>query len=262
MLLDLNGSKVHVDIIEENSFVSKHTGASLSILKVGATIRGETANDEFLSLIKRAKDDIVVSVDENGKVQKQWKIGNTSWSYRQGSPIYQHTLELTEVEKLNLSALKLGDMTVHPYEYEETFGEEALTIEAKVSLPEAQHLQIKALQKSDDYFSVVRYGINDVPRQMRFGLCYWSQHNNEYKHQLVLVEESKEPNTLASAFRWIRPLRKLVADNTAVIESLLATLHNKNILTEEEVNNIRKDITDRSWDIWYGFFRVENIDKM
>lgn len=264
MLLDFKGSKVRVSIEEENSFVSKHTGASLSSLKVGTTIRGETANDVFLSLINQTKDDIVVSVDENGEVQKQWKIENTSWSYRQGSPIYQYTLELTEEEKLNLSALKLGDMTVHPYEYEETFEEEALGIEAKVSLSEAQHLQIKALQKSVDYFPVVRHGISKIHRQMRFGLCYWSQHNTEYKHKLVLVEESKsqEPSPLASAFLWTVQLRHQVADNSAVIDSLIATLHDKNILTEDEVNGIRKDIAERSWEVWYGLFRVENVDEI
>jgi len=264
MLLDFNGTKVNVNISEEKSVVSEHTGASLSALEVRTTARGQTANDGFLSLINQAKVDGVTSVDENGTVQKRWKIGNSSWSYREGEPIYRHTLELVEVEELNLSSLTLGNMTVQPYEYEESFKDGALSIEAKAVLTESQHAQLKAMQKSRDLFPVIRHGINEAPRQMRFGLCYWSQQNAEYKHQLFLVEESEEkkPDRLASAFQWMRPLRNQVADNTATIDSLLTTLINKNILTEDEVANIRKEVSEHSWDVWYEFFRVEDVDEL
>jgi hypothetical protein len=264
MLLDFNGSKIRVNVDEENSLVSKHTGALLGNLKVSTTIRGRSANDEFLSRLNQVKTDGVTSISEEGEVQKQWKIGNTSWNYREGSPIYQHTLELTEIEKLNLTSLTLGEITVQPYKYEETFDDDILRIQARVALLESQHLQVKAMQKDNNYFPVIRHGISEEPKQMRFGLCYWSQHNTEYKYELVLMEEGEETksNRLASAFSWMRTLRNQVADNTAVIDSLLDTLSNKNVLTEDEVVAIRNNIAERSWDVWYGFFRVENVDEL
>lgn len=232
MLIDFKGTQIPVNVEDENFTISRHSGASLSTLQVQTSVRGRPANEELLALINQAKTDDVISVDDNGKIEKQWKIGNTSWHYREGNPVYHHTLELTEVEQLNPSSFTLDDMTLQPYEYKEHFVDDILGIDAKVVLTEVQHLRVKAMQRSKDLFPVIRHGISETPIQMELGLCYWSQHDNSYKYHLSLRGQGKGEKSIALtlAFRWMRNLRNQVADNTATVDVLLGTLRNKGIL--------------------------------
>jgi hypothetical protein len=119
MYLDFSGFKVEARVRKESSFSSKHTGSSLRRLEVQTVVRGEHRNEEFLSLIGESKAEGVTSVDDEGKAISKWRIGNTSWSYTQGTPIYRHSLEIEEIEELNLDYLVVGGLTIHPYEYEE-----------------------------------------------------------------------------------------------------------------------------------------------
>ena len=86
----------------------------------------------------------------------------------------------------------------------------------------------------------------------------------EYKHRLLLVEESEdnEPDRMASAFRWMKTMCSQVAFNVAIMDILLATLVNKKFLTEREVNDIYKAAREHSWDDLYEFYRVEDVDEL
>ena len=64
MLFDFYGQKLSVNISEGSSMTSKHTGASLSVLKVWLRIRGQTDNDKFLSLISTLQADSITSVNK------------------------------------------------------------------------------------------------------------------------------------------------------------------------------------------------------
>jgi hypothetical protein len=262
MILDFAETKVRARVEEENSIVSKHTGATLSNLTVLVTITGEDNNEKFLSLLNKSKSEGIASVNEDGVIQKRWKIRNNSWSYTEGNPLYHHTIELTEKEEMNITDLQLGDLNVQPYEYEEDFDDEYLHIQAKVRLSETQYEQLKSMQIKHNHFSVIRHGISEIQTEMRFGLCYWSKHGGEYKAELVLVDivADTQPNRLGSAFEWMHNLREKVADNYAAIEILLKMLQEKNLFTEEEIGTIRKECEKRSDDIAHDFFRVDDVD--
>lgn len=256
--------KVHVQITSEADIVSQHTGKLLSTVQVVTTVIGKDANDEFLNLIEKAKENNVSSVDDNGKLIKTWKVKNTSWSYRDGRPVYQHTLELEEVEELKLDYLDIDGFIVTPYDYQEKIDSEGISIESKVVLSEEQHNQLKFMSKTNDTFSVWRFGINETPAKMRFGLAYWSKHENSYKHEIHLIEhkEDKISNKIASAFQWMKNMRSFVAENQTTIDRLLDVLVAKNILTMEDVEKIRREVIEDSWEISYEFFKVDDIDKI
>jgi len=263
MLLDFDGTHVRVHVNREDSKISKHTGSTLSIVEVQATLRGQRENQEFLLLIDSAKVESIASIDENGSALKKWKVANNSWSYQDNNPVYFHTVQLEEVEEIRLESLTMGSLDVRPYKYEERFDGDALRIEARVLLSQAEHLALKAMQKSGDPFQVIRHGINEEPKQMGFGISYWSRHNEGFKHELMLIEEKAEevPSRLGMALQWMRPMRNQVASNKVAIDALLNTLKEKGVLTADEATHIQTEAVERMWDSQYEFFRVEDVDE-
>ena len=263
MYLDISGFKVEAGIRKESSFSSKHTGSSLRRLEVQTIISGQHRNEEFLSLIGEAKTEGVTSVDDEGKVISKWRIENTSWSYTQGTPIYRHTLEIEEVEELNLDHLVVGGLTIQPYEYEEEFDQDVLIIKAKVLLSEAQHVELKPMIESRDYFQVVRHGINEQPGEMRFGICCWSKHDEGIKLDLLLVDRQfdETPRPLGMSW-WLEPIRNQVVENKGSIDALLNMLLDRGVLTTADIEHIHADAIERRWDTLHEFFRVEEIDEL
>ena len=98
---------------------------------------------------------------------------------------------------------------------------------------------------------------------MRFGLTYWSKHENKYKHEIYLIEESTylQPNRLNSSFQWIRNVRNYVARQQITIDELLKILELKNILDIEDIETIRKTSRDNALLARYNFYEVDDIDK-
>lgn len=96
---------VQVQINEQSEVTSKHTGVELKCLKVGFQVRGKLVNEEVLGLIERGKQEGLTSVDESGNFDKKWKVGNSSWSYTEGTHFYHHTMELQEMEDIKIDIL-------------------------------------------------------------------------------------------------------------------------------------------------------------
>jgi hypothetical protein len=264
MILIFGDLKVRVQMTNEGHITSKHTGKTLAVLQVTTTVRGKEANDNFLKLIEKAKEDNISSLDETGNLSKNWKVKNTSWSYRDGDSIYNHTLELEEVEELKLDYLDVSGLVIKPYDYQEKIDTDGISIESKAILSEEQHNQLKAMLKTGDSLSVVRYGINETPIEMHFGAANWSKYENNFKHEILLIEDTmdKSSNKLAAAFQWVRSMRNFVAEHQIIIDGLLTVLVAKNIITSEEVEKIRIDALDQSWNVRYEFFKVDDIDEM
>lgn len=262
MILDFGEARINVQIDDASLLTSRHSGATLSRLLVSFRVRGRAANESTLELIGQAQKAGVTSLDENGEVEKRWKIGNTSWSYQEGQPIYRHSLQLEETEELKATALVIDDLTAVPYEYEESFHGDDLGIEAKVAVTEQDHLLLKEMLRSRNNVQVTRHGISDQPREMQLGLCYWSKHDSEYRYSLYIGDVSERDSPLASAFAWMRPLRRLVAQNALTLRSLTSVLVAKGILAEDEVPSVSDEVTDDMWDILFEFFRVDDVDNL
>jgi hypothetical protein len=167
-------------------------------------------------------------------------------------------------EELKITSLKIGKLKVQPYEYEETIEEDALIIKAKVKLSEAIHSELKSQQKSNNYFSVIRQGINEEPKKMRFGIGHWSKNKDIFKHEIVLIHERAEArvNPFKGIFQNIGQVQREVANTKAALDSLMNTLLEKNILSKTEVDIMNNDRLEQSWDIFYDFFKVDDIDTL
>lgn len=264
MLLRFRDFEVPVQITNRASVTSKHSSASLERLIVQAVVIGEDENERLLSLIAEARTEGVASVDETGSIIMRWKVSSNSWHYSEGDPTRVHDLEIEEMENLQVQRLTLGDLAIEPYSYEERFVDDTLAISARALLSEAQHAEMKDLWQSTDVFPVIRYGIDDEPRQMRFGMCYWSRHDDGIKIDLQLAEKTAQdpPSRIASAFAWMKPLIGQVAENNGLIDALLEVLIEEGVLTGEQVSKTRGKALEGLWDRRYELFRIEDIDDL
>ena len=155
------------------------------------------------------------------------------------------------------SSLQIGDLTVEPYEYREDSKGGALVIMAKAVLTDKQHDQLMEMQQTKDFVPVTRQGVDEEPKGMIFGMTLWSEHDTDYKHELILAELKPKP-PVTEIWKNIYPV---VAENKAAINSLLEMLQRKEILSAANVLEINKNINERLNKTLYELWHVKDIDE-
>ena len=263
--LDLDGKETPTEIISESTFHSNHTGRELKSIEVRLVEKGEQAHEKLLEILKAGRDEGIDSTDGKGRVLNKWKVKNYSYSYSEGGydSNYFHSIKLEEMEELKVRTLTVGGLDLHPYSYEEKFDEDALIIEAKVLLSKSQYSDLKEIIKKPHYFPVIRQGINEEPREMRFGITRWSEHEQGVKHELLLIDKSYDDPK--KGFKGLfdpemSRMQDVIAEDAEILRELISTLTNKGLLSIEEGDQIRARALEQSWDRKKDFYRMQNID--
>lgn len=262
--LDFEGTELRIRVEKESTFRSRHSGAELKRIEVSLVARGRQAHESLLEIIERAKEEGINSTDGQGNVLNRWRLRKNSHSHTVGEPEYYHSLELEGEEELKVDKLVLAGLTFQPYSYNEEFDGDALIIEAKVLLSEAQYDELTEFMKREGYFPVIRHGISDEPREMRFGATRWSKHQDGIKHELLLVEKSYDEAKTRPRFTFALELprmREVIAEHAGVLGALLTTLVNKGLLEAEEADSIRGEASRRAWHRQRELYRVKDIDE-
>ena len=118
--------------------------------------------------------------------------------------------------------------------------------------------------KKKGYFPVVRHGISDETREMRFGESLWSRHDDGKKHSLHLVEKSydEDGELRRGIFQpEMSIMQDFIARHDEIIQEMLTSLIRKGILESEEAEALRKRASERVWDKKRDFYSVEDIDE-
>ena len=119
---------------------------------------------------------------------------NVSWnSYAESGGEHSYTLILRQAEELSLESLVVGDVELHPYAYREAVSGAELTVWAKCVGSKTEVLRLRALLKDRSSFPVIRHGISDQPRPMRFGVAEWSEHEGRIKFRVIFVDRDADP---------------------------------------------------------------------
>jgi hypothetical protein len=262
MLLNLNGQLYDFQIVKASSFLSKHTLKELECLEVEIVLVGEEANKKLLELIDISRTERLTSVDNDNNILKQWKIKRNSYTSNDKRFFTSHNLEIEEAELLKPSSLKIDELTIPIHDsYYEYFNGDQLKIRTLVEITKEQQNLIKNMLCKET--SVVRYGIDETPRQMTLLYGMWSEVNNIVKHEIILAEANKktENNSLWTDERFLLIFRGSMesAVNQALLDTLLDTLVDKEILNSEEVNRIYEDAINQQKEIIYDFYRMENL---
>jgi hypothetical protein len=262
MLLNLNGQIYDFQIVKASNFLSKHTLKELECLEVEIVLVGEEANEKLSELIDIARTERLTSVDNDNNVLKQWKIKRTSYTSNDKRFFTSHSLEIEEVELLKPSSLKIDELTIPINDlYYEYFNGDQLKIKTLVEITKEQQSLIKNMLNKE--IPVVRYGIDEAPRQMTFLYGLWSEVNNIVKHEILLAEANKEAEDNSP---WTHENFLLIysgsiqsAANQALLDMLLNMLVDKEILNIEEVNKIYEDAINQRKEIIYNFYQIDDF---
>ncbi|PKO16794.1 MAG: hypothetical protein CVU39_06140 [Chloroflexi bacterium HGW-Chloroflexi-10] len=258
--------KHEFNLLSQETFVSKHTEKILQKIQIEIIVVGEKGNNDFLSLIETFKSKGLEIFDEKTNQTKKWDVGNTSWSYRQGSEYYYHKINLSEMETLEIESLQINDLVVKPYKYNERIDKDSdhIIIQASIKLNLDQHNELKDLMNKKEEVVVIRNGINGKEINLRFGISYWSEEESNYKHTLYLFSPKDDSDNLglASLFIWIKNLRNVVGKHNVMIDALLCLLVKKSILSSEELDQIKAFDELNKKDFIFDLFKVDDVDKL
>jgi hypothetical protein len=268
MYIDFAGGEMAVYVEDQSAFRSKHTGSELRRFKLGLVVQSQDAHSMILKEIKRAEREGILSRDEEGNVTGRWEVVDSSFCLV-GDDLsieYCHLIQLDEGEDLRIEKLILADMALFPYSYREEFDCDELCIWARVQVSGEEERKLRELLKLGGCFSVVRQGISEEPREMRFGRnMNWSRHGESAKYELVLIDKGPgkldlSPSDPASS-QMARVLSQ-AASQAEVMDGLLNSLVARGILSNDDLRDLRQKADDRAFEREMLFFEVDDLDRL
>ncbi len=266
MLLKLGNKELKVNTKTLQTDTSKSTGKEIEKISFNIKLRGEKAKSSFLNLLENSKDD-VHNIDEKGNILKKYKIVNNSYSYTGQKPaentLFNFTVELKEIEELKIESLIISGIEFFPYEYSEKFHNDALVIKAKVKSPSIQIDKLTENTKNKTYFPVIRKGISNEVKNMRFGKELWSKHDDTIKYALRLVDKSYDKNKdkfKGLFYPEMDNMIDLLAYIGNYIDELSELLIAKKILSAKEIESLNTKAKERLSEKISEFYRVKDID--
>jgi hypothetical protein len=231
MKFKFGGYTLDPEITNKKIKESKHTGNQLEILDISFQSDHEFEKPEFI-------------YSEDTSEDKRWKvINNNSFSF-DASSIKTYNWKIEELEELKITKLIIADLEFEPYLYKEEIEEtngDALIITAVTEITGEMWQKINDIPRGT-FFSVIRQGISNEEKEMRFGRILWSEHEDKIKCRIVLVEKILDnySNPLMGILEpQIPVLERQLLKNSKKIDHLLSLLLNKGIITNEEQEFIK-----------------------
>jgi hypothetical protein len=262
MRLKIDGLEVGVKVEAAQDISSRHTGATLKQLEVSFRVPDEDSHEKIQDFLEQS--DEVTSLAEAGSPEATWKITNNSFSYQQGRRGYNYSCDLLSIEELNIETLIVAGTEFKPYDYIEYFMGDHLAVTARVTLPKERFDELKKLLVSDAYFRVVRRGVNDEEREMRFGTNLLSRDGENFKVQFTLVDCTfdDEHEKFDRGEAQMSNIRATLARTTEMFDGLLSLLVNKGTITDEDRESIESVSADRILDSLLEFNMVDDLDQI
>jgi hypothetical protein len=262
VILAIGSRSVRAAVEDEDVTESVQTGRPLRSIRVGFDVQDETLND---AIVEGLNSGDRITVDD-GSTTALFEKTNNTWSHTSGASMYHHSVDLREVEDIKPTSVELLGLDLAPYEYEERIDRGGLWIEMKVRITKTDDEVLEQYIWTGDYFPVIRHGIEERSREMRFGKCVWSEDGEDIKQHLVLVEkvvdEAAEGHPLVGAFEPEgRRTRGMTAETRELLEALFGLLAEKNVLSNADIEDIRKRAETGFPTRFRQLFRADDIDE-
>jgi hypothetical protein len=265
--LELAGIQVAATVQQAKSFPSPHTGRELRRFQANFVVDDEATNPRVVEALEAQQ---AVTLHDGASQGASFAPSKNSWSFTDGVTRYHHQVELTEEEHLQPTAVVVDGVELTPYAYEETIEHDgAIMIDLKARVVDPAHTELQALitRHSADYpsyFLVLRKGLQDTPRAMRFGKCTWSAHDREFKHNLFLVEDAydrDEPEPLLPLdYPEGRRGREMAAKALTLVTELLRVLEAKGAIDPDEVRQLTAAAERQVQGLSRELSRMDDID--
>jgi hypothetical protein len=235
--------------------MSQHSGKVLARLHIDFSAAPHNADAVKGAMLSHPFE----LLDEGGNGRK-WKVETSSESYS-GDPwsaTHRFNVRLVEREELAVTELVIDELVLQPYFYDEKVVSESLEVEARVRLSASDVAALRKLQAGARTLAVIRRGISETPRKMRFGRLMWSLADGEYKYNIVLFDEGKvQVSFLQDPI--IGYSTSVALETKAGHAKLVELLRSKGLLTETELEAINSATPPD--DEWLELDRVSDLDE-
>jgi hypothetical protein len=259
--LELDGRRFPLLVRRRGKVRSGHTDREITELHAWATTSDPATHLWLSDALKRAIDSPVRATDENDEYLGRWTL---SWNaYGEVASEHRYTLILRECEELNLEALVVDEMELHPYEYREDVAGGGMVIWAKVVGSEDDVLRLRRVLRVNESVPVVRRGIDSTPRAMRLGVGEWTEHEGRIKYRLALVEIGVDEASHPELGRIRRENnRAALGFYMNFAEQLVRQLVQNGVLSHDEVEAAREEASFAPVAVDNDFWRVvQDIDE-
>jgi hypothetical protein len=266
VLLRIDGIVLNGQFERTGTAVSMHTGVNLAVGSVEFEVRDASDQQRVITSLSTRHQIEVSQADES--VVRFKVLSNSYSSMDNGSP-WHHTAEVEQAETVIPDEIILDGLTLRPYKYEERTEDGGIVIDARVAVDETGRQEVEKRLRADDrdpgrYFDVVRKGVQDTPRQMRFGRCRWSEHGDETKYDLILVERSvdgNKPEPFPEFYPEIPNMRRAIALTGNLVAELLDTLVESGSLSVEQRSGVEARAEAALWARHWALFKLDDIDR-
>lgn len=239
---------------------SPHTGRPLRRLRSEITVPAAEAR-----LIATAIGSGPLT-DEEGN---EWSGGIEVESYGDAQGLHNLRINWEEREQLLANAVEFGGLSLRPQRYEEHEDGRSVSIAFRAILSLAETERLRELQrlpssKGDLYFPVVRRGVSDEPREMRFGRVLWQQlEDGNVEHEIVLVDKSfdQQPTSAFASIgepqtgHLLDAVEQLAAERNALFDALQSI----GVLDDQAIERVRRAGADAIGQQRYVFYQVSDL---
>lgn len=247
------------ELLDQQVSLSRNTGKELIQFEV--SFKAHESMREFFTQGLRNGTATLLPADGDDSKGITVKLYEKQHSYTLGEPIQRCTWLLSQQEELTLESLQIADITLAPYKYRDEFDQDSLICNLCFDLDAETYKHVRNLPM---YFPVVRKGISEEPRTMRFGMVIWaSEDEQNYRMRATIVEESYDKTGIGHGFlepMFTHMMEQLVV-TTARLSKLLDLLESKGLLTEEEKKGVIEIPDSERKDKKELFYRVRDFDK-
>jgi len=215
-------------VAESNQRESPQTGAPLRLLTIEFRAPKVEMHEQLVDAAQQHARGGVFSVDE--PTEAEWRVEASGFTYVGSEPwgMHHHTWRIEQVERLSITALVLGPLTLVPYDYREELANGQLRLAARATLSDADLTTLATLTDVD----VVRHGISSEPRRMRLEGYVWGDGAHGQAVAIVCADVGEPRVTLAGA---------------TPVTNILDVLLDKGILDRAEVHAARRVADVDGW---------------
>lgn len=245
--------------------MSISTGQELRRYETEVTFR-VPRDDDLMAALGDEEARVVAIVDDGQEVACSAKV--LSSSYTQDDDRRHYRIELQEIEHLDLENLVVAGHELRPHKYAEEIRHEVLTCLVRARIPKetlSTFWAMRGARRGEEYFDVVRHGITDEPRRMRFGRILWTDRGDAGVEALFVLVDKACDDDPKNQLRIHGPNEGAVQESVAklevVMERLLATLGVRSVISADEIDAVRSVSDELAHQRELNYHEVSDLDK-
>jgi hypothetical protein len=181
----------NASVVDSSQAASPQTGNPLQLLTIQFRAQKAGVHEAAVAEALQRQSGGLYALAESGEAESEWRVRESNWTYVGSEPwgVNHHVWRIEQVERLACSQLRLGPIELEPYDYvEEVTAEGGLRLAARATVSEAD---LAAISRLSGAVEVVRVGVSDTPRQMRFGGYVWGERDTNLA-VVVACEDVRE----------------------------------------------------------------------